>query len=138
MGLVADVQTFLVAQGLVDGSTGWPSVRRFKHDDSDQLVVITEDGGREPELPASSGIGDAALGDPAVHVMVRAGALDSDAAGAKAQAILDALHGHQGSVGSTTPLRVQSRTAEPIFAGFDENNRPEFTTSFRFLIPVTS
>lgn len=134
MGVVDDVQDRLQAQGLIDGATGWPSVRRFLHEDSDQLVVLTEDGGPPPELTASAGIGEAAEKDPGVQVRVRAQEFDSDASLAQAQAIYDDLHGLKGvTLGSTDYHRVAALSPEPVFMGFDDEGRPEHTISFRLL-----
>lgn len=135
MGLVADVQAYLqgLSPEIIDGSTEWPSVRRAVHDaQGAQLVVITEDGGFEPETPAVSGLGDVALREPAVQVRVRGNPWDSDGALAKAQQIYDALHGLLGAtMGSTYYMRVKAQTPEPLFIGFDTKGRPEFTISFR-------
>lgn len=131
MGAVADVQTYLAAQGLVDGSTDWPSVRRYMHDESDNLVVITEDGGFGPDIPAVSGLGDFASQDAGVQVRVRSSAHQSDAAYEEAKAILDELHGLlDTTLGSTAYQSIVARTPEPVFLGFHQS-RPEFTVSFR-------
>ena len=140
MSLVADVQTFLQEHSppIVDGSTGWLSTRRRVHDQQHQIVVITEDGGLEPETPAPDGsLGDSALKEPAVQVRVRGEPWDGDGAEEKAQEIFAALHGLlRTDVGETYCLRVKAQTSQPVFIGYDERNRPEFTISFRMLMPV--
>jgi hypothetical protein len=136
VSLVNDVQSYLADVSLVDGSTGWPSVRRRVNDQmGDALVVITEDGGLEPETPSETGIGSATFREPAVQVRVRAGAWDGDAAYAQSQAIFDVLHGARNvTMGSTFYHRVKAQTASPVFIGYDEQGRPEFTTSFRAVL----
>ena len=134
MGMVEDVQMFLAqySPAIIDGSTGWPSVRRRVHDDSDQLVVLTEDGGFEPETPSAEGLGDSALKQPAVQVRVRGEPWDSDASYEKAQEIMDALHGvMRQDVGYGYYLRIKAQTSGPVFIGFDDRGRPEHTISFR-------
>jgi hypothetical protein len=135
MGIVADVHAYLgtLSPEVIDGSTEWPSVRRRVNDAlGHQLVVITEDGGLEPETPAATGLGDSALAEPAVQVRVRGEPWDGDGALAKAQEIYDALHGLLGAtMGSTHYMRVKAQTPEPVFIGYDEKGRPEFTVSFR-------
>jgi hypothetical protein len=118
---------------IIDGTSGWASVRRRVNDAlGDQLVVITEDGGFEPETPSPTGIGDSALKEPAVQVRVRAGPWDGDAAVAKAQEIFDVLHGLlRTEMGYGFYMRVKAQTAGPVFIGFDTKNRPEVTVSFR-------
>jgi hypothetical protein len=137
MSIVADVQAYLADRGVVDGSTGWPSVRRRVHDGSDRLVILTEDGGFEPEIGVAGGIGDAAYRDPQVQVRVRGAAWDGDGAEEVAQMAYDALHGLMGvEIGSTRYLRVAALTGGPVFIGFDGNGRPEFTCSYRFAVAV--
>lgn len=139
MSGVADVYTFLETQGLAGGVTGWDLLRRRVMDTPslDQSVVVLEDGGFEPELPADEGIGDSALGDPGVIVQVRGKAWDGDASFAKAQAILAALHGLRnvalGGSGADVYLRVRAMTSEPVFAGFDDQGRPMHTVGLRLL-----
>lgn len=132
MGAVADVQAYLRDQDLVDGSTGWTSVQRFMSDVADRIVVVTEDGGASPEARTASGMGEAALGEAGVQIMVRAEARASDVTYAKAQAIIDALHGlGPTTIGSRTYKRTLSLTLEPVSAGFDDTERPIHTCSFR-------
>lgn len=138
MAAVDDVFTFLTDQGLGGGATGWDLIRRRIMDSpaSDQLIVITEDGGSQPEMKAAAGIGDSALSDPGVMITVRAKAWESDTSLAKAAAIQAALHSRlsQTLVASgTVYFRVRSQTSEPVFAGFDDQNRPIHTISFRLL-----
>ena len=138
MGVVDDVTTFLAAQGLVGGATGWQCFRRRMTDQPaiDQAVVVSEDGGSMFELKASEGIGDSALADPGVLVSVRAKQWDGDASYAKAAAIIAALHSKfsQALVGSgTVYFRIRAMTAEPVFTGYDDQGRPIHTVSFRLL-----
>jgi hypothetical protein len=141
MGLVEDVQMYLqsLSPGIIDGSTGWPSSRRRVHDGlGHRLVIITEDGGFEPETPSPDGIGDSALMEPAVQVRVRGTPWDTDAVEEKAAEIFDVLHGLlRTTMGYTYYERVKAQTT-PIFIGFDDKGRPEITTSYRALRAVVS
>jgi len=135
---VTDVQTFLQGQGLVDGSTDWPSIRRKMHDESDRLVMIAEDGGPRPEMPASSGVGSAAVYMLGVLVTVRGLPDESDPAADQAEQIRRALHGERDVViGSRTYIGAWAMTPHPVFAGWDENNRAIFTVAFRLEINET-
>lgn len=137
MGIVDDFYDYLESEGLAGSSSDWPLVRRRVFDSpqtqNQRLVVLTEDGGFEPETPAPSGsMGDAALSEPAFQVRIRGEAWDSDSAHDKAMDIMGALHGLLNqTIGGQIYLRVKAQTAEPVFIGFDEKNRPEFTQSFR-------
>ena len=141
MGVVADVQTYLEAQGIIGGATGWKSLRRAivdgPGDDSfDQLVSIREDGGFAAEVKAAEGIGDAAIGRPAVLLTVRAKKADGDASGAKAQEIFSALNSFIGTMGVGYYLVVNARTSGPVFAGFDERGRPLHTIGFVLMMSL--
>jgi len=137
MSAVDDVFDFLEYNGIANGSTGWTLVRRrmLETPAEDQLVMVSEDGGGGPEIPAEAGtLGDAAMYDIGVLVIVRAARWDGDASATKAQEIFDALHGQRFvTVGSTEYLRVRARTPEPIFVGFDDNGKPRHTISFMLL-----
>jgi len=137
MSAVNDVFSYLEAQGIAGGSTLWALLRRRETDEPDteqQLVVVAEDGGPEPEIPATEGIGDSALYDVGVLITVRAAAWDGDASAAKAKEIFDALHGKRGvTVGATTYIRVRCRSTEPIFVGFDDRGRPHHTLALLLL-----
>lgn len=137
MGVVADVASWLETAGLTGGSTGWVALRRRLTDtpQPDQVVVVREDGGPTPEMAAPAGeLGDAAMVDVGVFVLVRGQPSDSDGSYAKAQAIYNALHGARGVlVGAHQYLRVHARTPEPIFVGFDALGRPQHTIGFQCL-----
>jgi hypothetical protein len=137
MGVVDDVRSYLQASDLVDGSTGWLSVPRVVHDEQDQLVVLSEDGGPPPEIAKPSGLGDGASQFAGLQVRVRAAAYEHDVAYAKAREIMDALHSLTAAVlGSTTYEGVWALTSEPVLMGFDDTGRPEYTQSFRLMSPV--
>lgn len=139
MGIVSDFQTYLqsLSPDVIDGDSGWPSVRRRVHDGSDRLVVFSEDGGFDPETPSEEGIGDSAMMEPAVQVRVRAEAWNGDAASAKAREIFGIFHGlMRVTMGDQYYIRIKAQTPEPLFMGFDGNGRPEMTISFRALRAV--
>lgn len=142
-GAVDEVFSFLNAQALAGGSTGWGLVRRHMLDDKrgpNQLVMVTEDGSTQPEQPAAEGIGDAAMGDPGVLITVRGEPQDGDSSYAKAEEIRTALHGLRSTTlvsGGEFYFRIRSLTAEPVFAGFDDQQRPLHTVGIRLLRLVT-
>lgn len=143
MGVVADLYDYLEAQGIAGGSTDWSLLRRRDMDEPamQQLVVLTEDGGPAPEFPADTGIGDSAMQDSGVMVTVRGEPHDGDSSADKAAEIFAALHGQRDIVlgnasGSVQYYRVSAVTAEPVFIGFDERERPRHTIAFRLLHDV--
>ena len=141
MGVVADVQTYLEAQGIIGGVTGWKSMRRAivdgpGDDTFDQLVSIREDGGFAAEVKAAQGLGDAAIGRPAVHITVRAKKAKSSASEAKAAEVFSALNSFIGTMGESSYLVVNARTSCPVFVGFDERGRPLHTIGFVLMISL--
>lgn len=125
-----DVQTYLVAQGLVDGTTPWQSVRGKIIPNPDRIVVITADVGPTPEIHAASGLGSGALRRPNVQVLVRGEPNERDAARAKAADIFDALHALSGpTMNSNVYVMVRARASN--FAQIeDDQSRPIFTMSY--------
>jgi hypothetical protein len=139
MSAVADVQAYLESGGLIGESTEWPSVRRRVHDNSDRLVILTEDGGTPPPLYATQGLGESSSATVGVQVRVRGAPWLSDEALALGRAITAALHSLAGiAIGSQTYEVVTALTADPVFIGFDEKGRPEFTMSFRLTLPMAA
>jgi len=132
MGAVADVVAFLALAGIVDGSSTWPSIRRKMHEGSDKLVMVKEDGGPPPGVPSATGVGSAALKDPAVLVTVRGAPDKGDAASAKALEIFNALVVADEDLG-TGYLRVAALTSAPVFVGYDKKSRPIMTIGFRMM-----
>lgn len=138
MSLIDDVQAHLQSEGLIDGTTGWPSFRRRLFDGTAQApinrqVVLTEDGGVIPESPSPAGsMGDSARGEAGIQIRVRGEPWDGDGAAAKIEAIYRHLHGLQRvTLGANYYIRVYALTSGAIFLGFDDRSRPEFTWSFR-------
>lgn len=139
MGVVDDVYFFLEEQGLAGGSTEWDLFRRRIMDSPSQAqaVILSEDGGPQPDMATNAGIGDAAIEDPGVLITVRAEQWDGDSSKEKAAEILEALHGLRsvvlGGSGAPTYLRVRALTPEPMWAGYDDQGRPQHTVAFRLL-----
>lgn len=131
MGMVADFQMHLQDHGIIDGSSDWPSVQRIVHDGSARLVILTEDGGLEPETPSPEGLGDSATEEPAVQVRVRGAKGEGPEALAQITEIRNAMHGLlRQQVGYTVYDRIKAQS-QAIYIGLDAKDRPEFTLSFR-------
>lgn len=134
MSAVVDLQSYLASQGYVDGSSGWTSYRNALRDVPDKIVVFTEDGGPAPEMVAASGIGSDASQWEDVQIRTRGEPGEIDVARSKARAIATALHALTATaLGSSTYEAVRALTSAPVFIGSDENDRPEFTQSFRLM-----
>ena len=140
--MVKDVADFIEAEGLAGPGTDWQISHRRLFEGEDRMVVVTEDGGLEPEIKTERGIGSGALEEPVVQIRVRGRPWHSDEAAAKLNEIKAALHSQlHTTIGSGYYLRVKAQTAEPVFIGFDigsgsdqgRKGRPEFTMSFRCL-----
>lgn len=137
MPAVDDVFTYLLSQNLAGGATNWSLIRRKIMDApaTDQLVVVSEDGGTV-EMPVASGLGSAPLASKGVMITVRAALDESDVSFQKANAILVALHGLRAVElvsGGSLYFSIRALTPEPVFAGFDSRGRPLHTVAFRLL-----
>lgn len=134
MGLVADLYGLLEAEGLAGSGTDWDLTERRSGDSPlrDRLVTISEDGGPEPEVPTSEGIGDGAMMEVGGLIKVRGNPGEGIEAATKAEAIHALLHGRlRQTMGDHYYERVKAMTGEPVFIGWDSRDRPEFTTAFR-------
>ncbi len=137
MGAVVDVYQHLITQGHAEGSTGWDIVKRMLSDVdvNDQLIVVTDDGGALPEIKEILGIGDSALHDIGVLVLVRGAPFKGDANLTKALDIFIELHGKRDvTLNGTQYMRIKAMTPEPIFIGLDDKNRPRHTTGYMLLV----
>jgi hypothetical protein len=127
-----DIRSYLIAKGLVAGSTGWPCFISFMPDDQDLCVAVFDSGGypadtigRENERPT-------------FQVRIRGSRFDYAAAKAKWQAIFDALQDAQaGSAGvSPDPLEgyiyIQAMQTGPLTFN-DSNGRPNLTSNWRVM-----
>lgn len=136
MGAVNDVRLYLIAQEIIEADTEYSGSMREFHDNTDKLVVISEDGGDPPDMPATAGLGSAPFAFAGVLVTVRAVAAASNESYSKADEILRALHGLRAVQlvgGGVLYYGIRAMTPEPVFAGFDERGRPLHTVAFRLL-----
>ncbi len=136
---VDDVVAYLTEEGIVDGSsssTGWPSSKRRVHDQTQQLVIVTEDGGAPPEIGRIDD--SAALESPGVQVRVRGEPWDGDAVAAKMAEVYAALHGLTGAtLGSTFYVGIVALTSSPA-SFYDEKGRVNQTMSFALTRPAVA
>lgn len=143
MSASADLQAYLTAQGIVDGSSDWPSTLAVMHEglpDSpvNKLVAFAPDGGILPEIPADGiTMGSAAWRRPQVQVRVRgepgAGPVDVLA---KHEEIYQAVHGLLGETLGATEYAGVFALSEVLPLGTDENQRYEATISYQMVRPV--
>jgi hypothetical protein len=136
MSTLSDLSTYLIAQGIVGGSTEWAIKHRRTMDSpvTDQLVTLIEDGGPPPEISTATGIGDEAQHDIGVLVTIRGNAWKGDTNYTKAMEIFDELHGKRDiTLVSKLYLRIRAMTPEPVFLGFDDQGRPRHTIAFLLL-----
>lgn len=127
----ADVQAYLEVQGLVGQGTLWPSTIGAFHDETDRLVQIAEDSGPEPEVHASTGMGDSAATFPTIVVTVRGEPHERTETRDRAASIYDALHSLSGpTLGSTLYIQLRARSSE--FARvYDDQRRPRYSMTYQ-------
>lgn len=130
--VLADVQDYLRDLDLIDGTTDWLSVRRRAHDEEDQLVILTEDGGPVPEIFAPVGIGAASMAFSNVQVRVRGIPHDGDGPRAKLAEIFGVLDSALGVEMGVTRYELVRATASEPAAFMDDKARWNFTQVFTF------
>lgn len=116
------IAAHLVTAGLAGGSTGWTVSKLRSIDTPDQLIVVRETGGLEPEQAT-----DRRYRRPTFQIEVRGSREDAQAPSEKAEAILTALD--RATVSGFTVFRAQQST--PFGLGLDGNGRPSFAVNFR-------
>ena len=131
--ILDEVGSYLEAQGLVGGATGWPWFQALTPATPDQCVVLFEAGGEGRPVSTSDLLG---LEQPRFQIKVRGKALKDDPAAygtarAKLQAILDVLHGLTGATFSSASYPYIFAQGNALPLGQDENGRPEVVHNFR-------
>ena len=100
-------------------------------DTPDHQLVITADGGDQPQIPANDGIGDVARQRDGIQILCRSDPNNGDQALSLLETIYDALHGlNATTLGDTTYIGVRARTAAPVPLGSDDKGRSMFSHSY--------
>lgn len=131
MSAVDDVYDWLGAEGLV--GSDYVAVKRNVTDDvPNKAVFVIEDGGPDAEVGSEEGSGDTAMAFPGVLLRFRGEPGKAVDVQGKAQEVKDRLHGLYGvDLGATHYLQVLTLGSEPLFIGYDDRKRPEFTVAIR-------
>jgi len=121
------VATHLATENVVDGGTGWPLFESFVPSTPDKVVVLTPTGGLEPDNQGDSQL----VGVVTFQSFTRGGKLKEEEnayTDAMNKAIEIFTNTNKAQIAGFTHLfALQSR---PIFIGYDENRRPQFTMNF--------
>lgn len=107
-----DVRNYLIAQGLVEGVTGYPCFVAMLPDKPVACVVVTDTPGAEPEASF-------VYERPRVQVRVRGDMDDYIATHTKAYELFDALHA--GTISSEYPVCLAAQS--PTSSGYDPEER---------------
>lgn len=124
MSVVEDFQQILKDAGVVDGGTGWTSFRRVLPDEPDDVVVITEAGGPDPE---------AGTGVEQPFVQVRTRAKRPSAARTKLDECIAALAERTEVTVNGTRYAWIYRSGEVAYLGLDEEKRASLAQTFSTL-----
>lgn len=123
---LADIESFLVAQGLVGDTDGWVCRHNSHTESPDKQIVIYETGGSVPSVPKD---GDASTTMDQITFMIRGRGEPGGGTALRARmgSIYRALHG--GNLGSDFVL-VRALQSGPMSLGRDANDRPGLTWNF--------
>jgi hypothetical protein len=91
--LIDDIYTYLVAQGVVAGATGWPCYKMYWVDDDTRGVLLQIEEGAKPDTRWT-------IDEPILSVWVRGDEREHEAAQTKMQEIIDTLFINDAGVGS--------------------------------------
>lgn len=128
--LLDDIRTYLVAQGIAGGSTGWPIYEGFMPDDQDQMIGLFETGG----YPADTLLRENAR--VTFQVRMRSSEFAYASVRSKWEAVFAALQDAQETTGSPKFLVgytfIQALQVAPLLFN-DSKKRPNATVNFRVL-----
>ncbi len=122
MSALDDIIAQLVTDAVVDGSTGWGSMRSFMPDSPDKIVVVFDVGGGDVDQTQGTHQFDNIL----FQVRVRATEQDYSAASTKMDEVFASLN----NVSITGYTYIFANSIQPIPLGLDKNNRPELVMNF--------
>lgn len=125
MGMAGDIGTWLAAEGLVGGSTGWRFSEQYRNEAQHRLVVAAQFAGFAPDHRTS-------LERPGLQVSVRAGEFETDVAEAKVNEIFRALIDQTNwpaTIGGTSYRAIKAQQS-PFLLEFDGNRRPVWVVNF--------
>lgn len=113
--------------GVFAATSGW-NISIGRHPTSpDTSIVCNETGGLSPYPHLR-------LNFPSVQVMVRGAANGYVAANEKIRAVVDALLGAPSQVVNGDEWQGIRQLGDVAFIGFDESNRPLFTSNFSIIV----
>lgn len=131
MSLLDDVRAYLINQGVVEGSTGWPCYVGFMPNDQDHTVGLFDTGGGPRD---TLGAENRRL---TFQTRVRGAAWEYTACRAQWQVIFNALQDAAATGGSPLLLPkvvfLQAVQVGPL-AFNDDLHRPNMTTNWRALV----
>lgn len=129
--LIDDVLDYLVAQGVIEGATGWTRAAGYLPPSPNQVIAVFETGGIEPEI-APVGSDEVEYDYPGFQVFGRGAVFGYEALRNKMGEVFRTLHDSTLSPGVGTPAYVQVQAVQsgPLALGYDENDRPLLTWNF--------
>ncbi|KKN90089.1 hypothetical protein LCGC14_0232020 [marine sediment metagenome] len=128
-----DVVDELVSAGVATykNTSGWGLWLAREPVTPDTAISVFDAGGDSPNPKYR-------LNEPTVQVRIRGAKWGYKAAYTKAQAVVDALLGiGKKTINSTVYVGIW-QLGDIIFIGFDDNNRPVFTTNWRVVREVST
>lgn len=133
MSTVVDIKDLLVTAGIgtFASTTGWSISISRAPDSPNQMVSIIWIGGPAPNPKFL-------FDQPSIQVMVRGAPEDYLATEAKAQDVKDALLGLPAQTINGTPYVGIWALGDTQFVGYDESERPTFTSNWRIRVEPTS
>ena len=132
MALLDDIQTYLAAQGLVDGDSGWKCSIGFIATSKNQIVALEYEPGSGPDTHEDENR------LPTFRVMVRASPKKTAACLVKWQAVYDALQDGHAALTATAGVdgtyhMMQTDSSAPA-QWEDDANRPHMSSVFKVVM----
>jgi hypothetical protein len=122
MALLDDVKTYLEANSVSGGVTGWKTCLAYLPPSPDQVVYVVETGSTRSPEPT--------LYSPSIQFIIRGNKDDVQTARTKAEQVLIVMDNATIS-GTNYPYCFAEQN--PMYIGKDENERPMFSINFKLM-----
>jgi hypothetical protein len=132
MPLLDAIADWLITQGVVGGSTGWPMFRGFVPPDPDQAIIVTEIPGEDTDIIRDLTIGEQPFDTVGFQIRGRGAVNNYQSLRNQMQVVFQALHQMEPpTVQGERFVFIYAKTSGPLPMGKDTQNRDELSWNFR-------
>lgn len=130
--LITDVLDFLIAEGIIEGATGWTQSAGYMPPAPDKIIAVFETPGLVPVI-VKDGSTEQAYDEPGFQIRGRSVKFDYGDLREKMGEVYRALHGSDldtVTTGDPAYVIVRAIQSGPLPLGLDDKSRPGATWNF--------